>query len=56
MPTKNNSSNLVGFLAISFGIFLIISGVMVELDNLLRSLIMAAGFFSLVYGIIGYRS
>ena len=54
---KNNNLNIVAFLAIALGIGLTIYGaVNMELDSLLRSLIMAVGLSSLVFGTIGYRS
>lgn len=56
MATKKSSSNALSFVAIFIGIFLIITGVLtVDIDSIIRSLIMAVGFFGLVYGVIAHR-
>lgn len=57
MAKNNNYSNVISFIAIALGIGLTIYGVMeVGLDSLVRSLIMAFGLSSMVFGIIGYLS
>ena len=56
MATKKSSSNALSFVAIFIGIFLISTGVLtVDIDSIIRSLIMAVGFFGLVYGVIAHR-
>jgi len=51
---SNNVNGIVFLLAMALGVFLIISGVTsVDVDSW-RSFLMAAGFASLIFGIIGY--
>lgn len=51
---KSKSSNALSLVLIGVGIYLIIMGVLVDASDLWRSAAMAAGFATLVGGVIGY--
>lgn len=53
--TSKNASNVGYLVAMAIGIFLIITGVTSADVNSWRAFLMAAGFFALIFGIIGYK-